>query len=80
VHKPYVTTGVKDETFHLLDGQEVRIDPYYVFLARSNNNLRLLDGGSMFPALHAAGSLDALGKDLIIDAAWRLDNPKIKLL
>jgi hypothetical protein len=34
----------------------------------------------MFPALHAAGSLDALGKDLIIDAAWRLDNPKIKLL
>src|ERR1017187_9793015 len=75
-HKPYVTTRIKDKTFQLLDGQEVCIDPYYVFLARSNNNVRLLEGGSLFPALHAAGSLEAIEKDLIIDAARQLETPK----
>jgi hypothetical protein len=39
VPRPYVSARVKDQMFQLLEGHEVHIDPYYVFLARSNKNV-----------------------------------------
>jgi hypothetical protein len=37
--KPYVTARIKDQHFRLIDGEEAQVQPYYVFLARSNRNV-----------------------------------------
>ena len=76
--RPYVTARVNDQVFHLLDGQEVHIDPYYVFLARSNQQLNAALGAP--GAIHSAGHLDALKKELIIDAARQLASVTTRLL
>jgi hypothetical protein len=80
VHRPYVTVRLKGQTFQLLDGQEVFEDPYYVFLARSNRNVPHLAYEFTPRAVHSAGRLDLLDRDLIIDAARRLMAPKTRLL
>lgn len=76
VERPYVTARVKEEVFHLRAGQEVHIDPYYVFLARSNHP----SPWAGVRAIHSAGRLDSVGKEQIIDAAQQLTAPKAKLL
>jgi hypothetical protein len=79
VHRPYVSVRVKDQMFQLLDGQEVHIDPYYVFLARSNKNVSAIDFEFTPRAVHSTGCLDTLvGKEQIIDAARQLTAPKTK--
>ena len=80
VHRPYVTARVKEQVFHLLDGQEVEIHPYYVFLARSNQKVPALAFEFEPRAVHSAGRLDALGKELMIDAALQLTKPQTRLL
>jgi hypothetical protein len=64
--RPYVSVSVNDQVFHLLEGQDLYIDPYYVFLARSNYNnkgLHLLDGHHA-PAVYSAGRIGELQKEL----------------
>lgn len=64
--RPYVSVSVNDQVFHLLEGQDLYIDPYYVFLARSNYNdkgLHLLDGHHA-PAVYSAGCIGELQKEL----------------
>jgi hypothetical protein len=80
VHRPYVTARVKEQVFHLLDGQEVEIHPYYVFLARSNQKVPALAFEFEPRAVHSAGRLDALRKELMIDAARQLTMPQTRLL
>jgi hypothetical protein len=80
VHRPYVSVRLKGETFQLLDGQEVYEDPYYVFLARSNRNVPNIAYEFTPRAVHSAGRLDLLDRDLIVDAARQLTIPKTKLL
>ena len=78
VHKPYVSVRIQDRKFCLLDGQEARIDPYYVFLARACK--KSFDGDRSARAVYAAGRLDVLGKELIIDAARQLTAPRTNVL
>jgi hypothetical protein len=80
VHRPYVTARVKEQMFHLLDGQEVNVYPYYVFLARSNQKVPTIAFEFGPRAVHSAGRLDALRKELFIDAALQLTNPQTILL
>jgi hypothetical protein len=80
VHKPYVTARIKEQRFHLLDGQEARIDPYYIFLARSNRKVPVIAFEFTPRAVHSAGRLDLLGKDQIIDAAQKLTRQQVRLL
>ena len=80
VHRPYVSARVKDQMFHLLDGQDVHIDPYYVFLARSNKNVPAIAFEFTPRAVYAAGCLGELGKELIIDAAHQLTAPIARML
>ena len=66
VTRPYVSVSVNDQVFHLLEGQDLYIDPYYVFLARSNYNdkgLHLLDGHHA-SAVYSAGRIGELEKEL----------------
>jgi hypothetical protein len=79
-HKPYVSVRVKGKMFHLLDGQEVHVDPYFVFLARSNKNVPALAFEFTPRAVHSAGRLDALAMELIIDAARQLTTPRTRIL
>lgn len=76
--KPYVTARIQEQQFHLSDGQEAQIDPYYVFLARSNQRSPVF--GSTPRAIHSAGRLDLLSKDQIIEAAHSLIRPNVRLL
>jgi hypothetical protein len=78
VHRPYVSIRVKDQMFHLLDGR-VRIK-YYVFPARSNKNVPAIAFEFTPQAVHFAGCLGALGKELIIDAARQLTAPMVRTL
>jgi hypothetical protein len=80
VHRPYISVRVKSQTFHLLDGQDVHIDPSYVFLARSNKNVPAMAFEFTPRAVHSAGLLTTLGKELIIDAARKLTAPLSKIL
>ena len=80
VHRPYITVRVKEQVFHLLDGQEVDIDPYYVFLARSNKEVPVFAFEFTPRAVHSAGRLDTLSKELLIDAAAQLTKPRARLL
>lgn len=80
VPRSYVSARIKDQMFHLLDGGEVHVDPYYVFLARSNKNVPAFALEFTPRAVHSAGRLDALGKELIIDAARQLTAPKTRTL
>jgi hypothetical protein len=80
VHKPYVTARVHDQIYHLLDGEEVNIEPYYVFLARSDKSVPIFAFEFTPRAVHAAGRLDVIQKELIIDAAQKLMWPKVSML
>ena len=80
VHKPYVTARIKEQQFHLLDGQEALIDPYYIFLARSNQKVPVLSFEFTPRAVHSSARLDLLRKDQIIDAAQKLTRQHIRLL
>jgi hypothetical protein len=80
VHRPYVTARVGRQVFHLLDGEEVNIYPYYVFLARSNRNLPPIAFEFSPRAVHSAGRLDLLRKELFIDAAQQLIKSQTRLL
>jgi hypothetical protein len=86
VIRPYVSVIVNDQVFHLLAGQDLYVDPYYVFLARSNYHgmsEHLLLGFSL-PAVHAAGRIGTLRKkltrDLIRNAAHELTKPRTRTL
>jgi len=80
VHKPYVTARIKEQQFHLLDGQEALIDLYYVFLARSNQKVPVIAFEFTPRAVHSAARLDLLSKDQIIDAAQKLTRQHNRLL
>jgi hypothetical protein len=80
VHKPYVTARIQERQFQLLDGEEALIDPYYVFLPRSNQNVPWVAFEGTPRAVHSAGRLDLLSKDQIIDAAHKLTTHRIRLL
>lgn len=80
VHKPYVSVRVKEQMFHLLDGEDMHVDPYYAFVARSNKNAPAIAFGPKRLAVHSAGFLGALSKELIIDAARQLVAPSAKAL
>jgi hypothetical protein len=80
VHRPYVTARVKEQVFHLLDGQEVDLYPFYVFLARSNQKVPPIAFEFTPRAVHSAGRLDSLRKELFIDAALQLTKPQTILL
>ena len=81
VRKPYISVRIRDRSFQLIDGQEAQSDPYYVFLARSNNHL---PGGFFIgyvpPAVHAAGCLRELTRESIADAAQQLTAPQTRIL
>jgi hypothetical protein len=80
IRKSYVNARIKDRVFQLIDGQEAHIDPFYVFLARSNNNVPAI-AFEFFPrAVHAAGCVDPAGKELIIDAALKMMATRTKTL
>jgi hypothetical protein len=81
VRRPYISVRIGNRTFQLIDGQEAHSDPYYVFVARSNNHVP--EGfflGHVPRAIHAAGSLRYLPRELIADAAQQLTKPKIRIL
>lgn len=80
VHKPYVTVRIHDQVFHLLDREDAKLDPYYVFLARSNKNLPPIAFEFAPRAVYSAGRVDEIGSKLICDAADRLISPKIRML
>jgi len=74
---PYVTVRVRDDIFHLVDGQEAEVDWYYVFLARATQRGGI---GLIAPqAIYSAGCLDGSGKESIRDAAMQLTEPKIRI-
>ena len=77
-HKVYVNVRVHDQVFHLVDGQNVHVDPYYVFLARTSPLVQAL--GPCPQAVHSFGRTDVLTKELIIDAAERLAEPDLRML
>ncbi len=79
-HKEFVSARIHEQQFHLLDGQEAQVDPYFIFLARSNRKVTPLSFEFTPRAVHAAGRLDVLSKDQIIDAAQKLLAPKVELL
>ena len=80
LHRPYVTARVRDQVFHLSDGEEVHAAPYYVFLARSNRNTPAFAVEFTPRAVHSLSSLDEPGQELIIDAARQLARPQVKTL
>lgn len=78
-HKVYVSARVYERTFRLVAGQGVRIGPYYVFLAQED--VGCFFGGSPELAVHAAGRIHELGKELIVeDAAYLLCPPETVLM
>jgi hypothetical protein len=77
-HHVYVTVRILDRMFRLASRQVACVDPYYVFLARTNS--RIQSAGYPEPGIHAAGRLDAPGIALIEDAAEQLIAPKTRLL
>lgn len=80
VHKPYVTARIQEQQFHLSDGEEAQIDPYYVFLARSNQKVPAIAFEFTPRAVYCAGDLDVVSNDQIIEAANRLTRQNIRLL
>jgi hypothetical protein len=79
VQRSYVSVRIKDQMFRLFDGEEALIEPYFVFLARSRKTLTSLPPFDI-EAVHCAGRLGPLGKELFIDAARQLTAPRIKIL
>jgi hypothetical protein len=80
VHRPYVTARIHDQIFQLLDEEEAYVDPYYVYLARSNRNVPALVFEFIPRAVHAAGLMNEWGKEMIVDAARQLTAPKTRVL
>jgi hypothetical protein len=80
VYKPYVTARIQQRQFRMLDGQEALIDPYYIFLARSNLKVRATAFEFTPRAVHSAGRLDLLCKDQMIQAAHKLISRQVSLL
>ncbi len=80
VHKPYVSARIQGQQFHLLDGQEAFIEPYYIFLARSNQKVPAIAFEFTPRAVHSAGRLDLVSKEQIIDAAHKLTRQRVRLL
>ena len=80
VRRPYITVRIQDQVFHLQDRQEVEIYPYYAYLARSNEKVPELAFEFTPRAVHAAGSLETVSKELIIDAARQLTRPQTRML
>lgn len=80
VHKQYVTVRIKDQRFHVFDSKGLCIDPFYVYLARTNRNVPVISFEFTPRAVHGAGRLDEPGKELIVDAARQLAAPKTRLL
>ena len=79
-HKAYVSARVYDRTFRLAAGQGVRVGPYYVFLVREDAVGCSL-GSSPELAVHAAGRIDEVGRELIVeDAGYRLFAPRTVLM
>jgi hypothetical protein len=77
-HPIYVSVRILDRMFRLGSRQGARVDPYYVFVARTNSLIEY--NGFPERAIHAAGRLDAPGFSLIEDAAEQLIEPKTRLL
>ena len=80
VARPYVTARVKDQISQLEDGGEFQSGPYYIFLARSNKKVPALAFEFTPRAVHAAGRVDLVPKEMIVDAARQLLSPQTKLL
>jgi hypothetical protein len=79
LQKPYISVRIRDRFFQLIDGEQAQSDPYYVFLARSNNRGGAITGYAP-PAVHAAGRISDVSRELIADAAQQLTEPKTKIL
>jgi hypothetical protein len=80
VHRPYVNARIHDRHFLLLDGDEALLEPYYIFLARSNQDVPVLAFEFTPRAVHAAGRLDVLTREQIADAARALTRPQVRML
>jgi hypothetical protein len=72
VHKAFVTARLKDKLFHLDDGDEASVAPYYVFLARSNKAVPVF-AFEFFPrAVYSLGRSDLIERGMIKEAAAQL--------
>lgn len=80
VHRPYVTARIGSQHFLLLDGDDALREPYYVFLARSNQDVPAIAFEFTPRAVHAAGRLDVLSREQIADAARTLTRPQVRML
>src|SRR5262245_14543774 len=80
LHRPYVTARIHEQQFLLLDGDDALLEPYYIFLARSNQNVPALAFEFTSRAVHAAARLDVLTRDQIVDAARTLTRPHVRML
>ncbi len=86
VTRPYVSVRLSDQVVHLFEGQDAYLEPYYVFLARSNYSSELIDlivGGGR-RAVYSAGRIGKprteLTKELVKNAAQRLAAPATRTL
>ena len=68
-HKIYVHVRVNGQVFHLVDGRDVYVDPYYVFVARTSSLIQSTD--SPMRAVHSFGRIDTLANELIVKRDWR---------
>jgi hypothetical protein len=68
-HKVYVDVRVNDRVFHLVDRQNVYVDPYYVFVARTSSLIQSTD--CPMRAVHSFGRIDTLANELIVKRDWR---------
>ena len=80
IHRPYVTARIGDRQFLLLDGDYALLEPYYIFLARSNQDVPAIAFEFTPRAVHAAARLDVLTKDQVADAARTLTAPMVRVL
>lgn len=80
VHRPYVTARIHEQRFLLLDGDHALLEPYYIFLARSNQDVPAIAFEFTPRAVHAAARLDVLTKDQIAAAARTLMEPVVRML
>lgn len=80
VHRPYVTARIRDRQFLLREGEAALLEPYYIFLARSNQDVSVYEFEFAPRAVHAAARLDVLTKGQIAAAARTLTRPHTRML
>lgn len=63
-HKVYTAVRVNERVFHLVAGQNVYVNPYYVFVARTNSLFEPI--GCTMRAVHSFGRIDTLADELTV--------------